>query len=378
MRFLPCALLATMLLPTPAMAQSVWPDHAGFALRPRINFSVRPAPLLPFAQRPARIYAIELVPLPAQPADLHLTLQRRRQRVAALMAARADHQPRSSLRLVDIQMDLPQMDERLSAMVGWQAAKFSNKAVNATSPYSRDDLRVRDDFVPSAHLGFAATPRLALTADYRETVRGYADIGTIGAMGLDQPAYRALRQSLRPERDSRTRIGLRWAAMPALQLDVAAYDGQVRDRLAFVEGGYRPHNLGSAHMQGVALEARHSLSPRLRWGLRYDRARIDPDRGAALTEERLAVQGEWRHGPWRCAMSAARTSMSAWGQGANRMRMEGGIDYVPADPRSPRIGLHLTDPDRLMSGRLADQPQSGPIRAADQARALMLSAALRW
>lgn len=31
-----------------------------------------------------------------------------------------------------------------------------------------------------------------------------------------------------------------------------------------------------------------------------------------------------------------------------------------------------------MSGRLADQPASGPIRAADQARALMLSAALRW
>ena len=45
---------------------------------------------------------------------------------------------------------------------------------------------------------------------------------------------------------------------------------------------------------------------------------------------------------------------------------------------APRIGLHLSDPDRLMTGRLADQPLSGPVRAVDQARALMLSAALRW
>jgi hypothetical protein len=77
-------------------------------------------------------------------------------------------------------------------------------------------------------------------------------------------------------------------------------------------------------------------------------------------------------------MSAARTSVSAWGQGADRLRVEGGIDYLPNDPRAPRIGLHLSDPDRLMSGRLADQPVSGPVRAVDQARALMLSAAVRW
>lgn len=187
-----------------------------------------------------------------------------------------------------------------------------------------------------------------------------------------------MRDALRPERDSRTRIGLRWTATPALRLDVATYDGQVRDRLAFAHGTYLPQNLGSAQLQGMALEARHSLSPTLHWGLRYDRARIDPDQGAGLTEERLAVQGEWRHGPWRCAMSAAHTSGSAWGQGADRLRVSGGVDYLPADPRAPRIGLHLSDPDRLIGGRLADQPLSGPIRAVDQARALMLSAALRW
>lgn len=140
-RLLP-ALLTTALLPGSAMADSFWPDHAGFALRPRINFSVRPAPQLPFAQRPARIYAIEWTPLSAQPADLHLTLQRRRQRVAALIAGRTDYQPRSSVRMVDVRMDMPQVDDRLSATIGWQAAKFSNKAVNATSPYSRDDLRI--------------------------------------------------------------------------------------------------------------------------------------------------------------------------------------------------------------------------------------------
>lgn len=371
-------LLAIAMLPGPALAESFWPDHSGFVLRPRISFAVRPAPALPFARRPARIYAIEWMPLPAQPADLHLTLQRRRQRFAALVTPRADDQPRSSVRLVDVQMDLPQVDDRLSATIGWQAAKFSNKAVNVTSAYSRDDLRVRDDFVPSAHLAFAATSRLALTADYRETVRAYADIGTIGAMGLDQPSYRALRTLLRPERDSRTRIGLRWTATSAWRLDVAAYDGQVRDRMTFVAGGYLPHNLDSARLYGVALEARHRLSPTLGWGLRYDRARIDPDQGAARTEDRLALQGEWRHGPWRCAMTAARTSGSAWGQGDERLRVEGGIDYAPADPRALRIGLHLSDPDRLIGGRLADRPLSGPIRAVDQARAMMLSAALRW
>lgn len=377
MRAPPACILACTLavagLPGAAMAETIWPDHGHFALKPRVSIAVHPAPLLPPSQRPARIYAIELTTAPAEPADLHLALQRRRQRFAALGAARTGIEPRSSARMVDLLFDLPSIDDRLSANLGWQAVKFSSKAVNVTSPYSRDDLRVRDDFLPSAQLAFAATPRLTMRADYRETVRAYGDIGRIGALGLDMPTFRALRNDLRPERDSRTRVALSWMT-PTLRLELAAYDGQVRDRLAFASQAYLPRNLGSTQLRGMALEAGHSLSRNLLWKLRYDRAQLDN----GIAEQRLALGGSWHSGPWRGRVTAARTSGSAWGQGRRAVRVEAGIDYVPADPRAPRIGLHLTDPDRLMSGRLADQPLSGPIRAADQARALMLDAALRW
>lgn len=54
------------------------------------------------------------------------------------------------------------------------------------------------------------------------------------------------------------------------------------------------------------------------------------------------------------------------------------VDYVPAGARMLRFGLHLTDPDQLVGARLAHQAQSGPVRAVDRSRALMLAAALRW
>ncbi|MBZ9647281.1 TonB-dependent receptor [Sphingobium sp. 3R8] len=381
-------LLASLATPAAAdsLAEPFWPDHARFALKPRLILRVQPAPPAP-PQRQARIYAIELAPSPADPADLRLALQRRRQRFGGLPLVRAaqspgaDMQPRSSVMLADARVDLPSemlpWGDRLSATLGWQAVKISNRAVNATSPYTRDDLRARDGFLPSARLALAATSRLDLRADYRETIRAYADSGTIGALGLDQPGFRALRAALRPERDSLSRIGLRWAAVPALRLAIDAYDGQVRNRLSFVDHGYLPRTMGSAQAHGVAIEAVHSLSPTLQWRLRYDLARMDVEHGERRTETRLAVRGEWRRGPWRGALSAARTSAPFWAEPGHRLRIEGGIDYMPDDLFGVRLGLHLADPDRLAVTRLADQPQSGPVRAADQARALMFTAALR-
>jgi len=382
-------LLALLLasVTTPAAAEPFWPDHGRFALKPRFILWVQPAPLAP-PQRQARIYAIELARSPADPADLRLALQRRRQRFGGLPLVRAaqlpgaDVQPRSSVMMADTRFDLPStvspLGDRLSATLGWQAVKISNRAVNATSPSTRDDLRVRDGFLPSARLALAATPRLDLRADYRETIRAYADSGTIGALGLDQPTYRALRSALRPERDSRSRIGLRWAAAPALRLGIDAYAAQVRNRLSFIDHGYLPQTMGSAQARGVAIEAVHSLSPTLQWRLRYDRARMDLEDGGRRTETRLAVQGQWQRGPWRGALSAALTSAPFWAEPGHKLRIEGGIDYMADDLTGVRLGLHLTDPDRLAATRLADQPQSGPVRAADQARALMLTAALRW
>lgn len=374
-------------LASEASAEPFWPDHARFALKPRLHMAIRPAPLAP-PQRQARIYAIELARSPSDPPDLRVALQRRRQHFAPLRAAGpvllpgADIQPRSSVMLADAQFDLPTRgllpDDRLTATLGWQGAKFSKRAVNATSPFTRDDLRVRDGFLPSARLALAATSRLDLAVDYRETIQAYADSGTIGALGLDLPSYRALRGTLRPERDRRSRIGLRWAAGPDLQLAIDGYDGQVRDRLSFIDKSYLPQNRGSAQVRGVAVEATHSLSPALRWRLRYDRASFQTDRGVQRREERVALQGLWIRGPWHCALSAARASSPFWAEPGDRLRVEGSIDYVPAAARAMRLGLHLTDPDRLSATRLSGQPLSAPARAADQARTLMLSASLRW
>lgn len=373
-------LIAGVLAVLPAMAQAdvFRPDAEDFVLRPRLAFAIRPAPAIASAQRPARIYAIDFAPSPADPADLHLAIQRRRQRFAPPGTLRTDTQPRSSLRIADMTFDLPQVEEGLSATIGWHAVKLSNKAVNATSPYSRDDLRVRDDFLPSARMRFAATSRLVLSADYRESIRAYGDSGRIGALGLDQQGFRALRLTLRPERNSRARIGLRWVANDGLGLEAAAYDGRVRDRLAFADDGLLPHNLGSARLRGVMMEATQRLSPALDLRLRYDRARANLEDGGARTETRLAARGEWRNGPWRAGLTLARSGADMWRQQGAALRMECGFDYAPVDGRALRIGLHLTDPDRLTGERLSGPLSSGQMRAVDQARALMLNAALKW
>lgn len=372
-------------LPVPAAADIIWPDHGRFALKPRISLSVRPAPI-PLTQRQARIYAIELSPSPASSADLRLAVQRRRQRFLPTRLARLgmapfhdDIQPRTSVTLAQVQADLPvdalPLGDRLTAAIGWQAVKINNRSVNVTSPYTRDDLRVRDAFLPSASATLAATDRLTLHADYGQAIRAYGDSGTIGSLGLTVADFRAFRNALRAERASLTRLGARWAAAPALHVGLHVFAGRVSDRLAFGAGDFLPRTMHGAMLQGVGVETAHRLSPTLDLTLRYDRARLemmgaDTDR----IEQRLALQGGWRRRPWRSALTLARTSMPAWARPGHRLRLEGGIDYAPTDMPGIRLGLHLTDPDRLAMAHLP----SGPVRAMDQSRALMLAAALRW
>ncbi|MEK7343087.1 MAG: TonB-dependent receptor [Pseudomonadota bacterium] len=370
-----------------AMAQLSTADHGGFALKPRLAFSMRAVPAEP-RQRPARIYAIDLSPIPAEPAAMRMAVERRRQLYAGVRAMRSeglgaparngtDIAPRTSLTMIDARFDLPlgrlAADDRLSATLGWQGAKISNRSANATSQLTRDNLRAKDWFLPVAQMRFGVMPRLALSADYREAMWAYGDSGAIGAMGLDREGFRTLRNALRPERDRRARLGLDWAAGPGVAVRVAAYAARIEDRMGFARGSYAPLNLGSADVRGLDAAVTHSLSPALRWTARYAQAAVRADAGEQAMERKLALSGEWRAGPWRCAMGIARTSAPALGQEAGAgTRFEAGMDY---DAGGPRIGLRLTDPDRLSASRLGEAMPTGPARAAEQARAVMLTAA---
>lgn len=371
-----------------AMAQLATADHGGFALKPRLSFSMRAAPAEP-RQRPARIYAIDLSPIPAEPAAMRMAVERRRQLHAGMRPIRSaafaapvrhgtDVAPRTSLTMIDARFDLPlgrlAADDRLSATLGWQGAKISNRSANATSQLTRDNLRAKDWFLPVAQMRFGGTPRLALSADYREAMWAYGDSGAIGAMGLDRERFRALRDALRPERDRRARLGLDWMVRPDMMVRVAAYAARIEDRMGFARGSYAPLNLGSADLRGLDVAVTHSLSPALRWTARYAQAAVRRDEGGQVQERKLALSGEWHAGPWRCAMGIARTSAPALGREAGAgMRFEAGMDY---DAGGPRIGLRLTDPDRLSASRLSEAMPTGPVRAAEQARAVMLTAAV--
>lgn len=239
----------------PASAQTITPDHGGFVLKRPLRFSLLPAPL-DGATKPARIYAVELTPSPAEPAAIGIAVQRKRNRMVALPARRigtvplptdlsGDAQPRSSLMLVDAHGSVPLADG-LQAELGWQGAKLNNRGANVTALYGRDAIKSRDLFLPMGRLAYDAAPGVTLRADYRETIEAYAGVGLSGALGLTREAFRTLQAGLRPERDSRMRLGSDWMVASDLTLAVDAFDGEIEDRLAFVEDGYLPVNRGSA------------------------------------------------------------------------------------------------------------------------------------
>ncbi len=386
------ALIRWMLMPLaalaiPVSAQTITPDHGGFVLKRPLRFSLLPAPL-DGAAKPARIYALELAPSPAEPAAISIAVQRKRNRMVALPARRigavplladlsGDAQPRSSLMLVDAHGSLPLADG-LQAELGWQGAKLNNRGANVTALYGSDAIKSRDLFLPTGRLAYEVASGVTLWADYRETIQAYAGVGLSGTLGLTREAFRSLQAGLRPERDSRVRLGGDWAVAPALTLAADAFDGDVEDRLAFVEDGYLPVNRGSAHVRGMAVRAEHQVTPALRLSARYHLAELRQDRGGSVQEQQLVLEGFWVQGAWRCRIAAAQSSAPALMQDDGGLRLEAGIDYALAGRRSMRIGLHLTDPDQLASSRLIRAETSGAARPEDQAQALMLTAALAW
>jgi hypothetical protein len=386
------ALIRWMLMPLaalaiPVSAQTIAPDHGGFVLKRPLRFSLLPAPL-DGAAKPARIYALELAPSPAEPAAISIAVQRKRNRMMALPARRigtvplptdlsGDAQPRSSLMLVDAHGSLP-LAGGLQAGLGWQGAKLNNRGANVTALYGSDAIKSRDLFLPAGRLAYEAASGVTLWADYRETIQAYAGVGLSGTLGLTREAFRSLQAGLRPERDSRVRLGGDWAVAPALTLAADAFDGDVEDRLAFVEDGYLPVNRGSAHVRGMAVRAEHQVTPALRLSARYHLAELRQDRGGSVQEQQLVLEGLWVQGAWRCRIAAAQSSAPALMQDDGGLRLEAGIDYALAGRRSMRIGLHLTDPDQLASSRLIRAETSGAARPEDQAQALMLTAALAW
>lgn len=379
--------LAGLAFVVPVSAQTIAPDHGGFVLRRPLRFSLLPAPLAG-ATRPARIYAVELAPSPAEPAAISIAVQRKRNRMAAPSARRigtvplptdlsGDAQPRSSLMLVDAHGSLPLADG-LQAELGWQGAKLNNRGANVTALYGSDEIKSRDLFLPAGRLAYDAAPGVTLRADYRETIQAYAGIGRSGALGLTREDFRSLQAGLRPERNSRFRLGGDWVVAPTLILTVDGFDGDVQDRLAFVEDGYLPVNRGSAHVRGLAMRAEHRLTSALSLSARYHMARLRQDRSGRVQEQQLMLEGLWAQGPWRCRVAAAQSSAPALMQDDAGLRLEAGVDYALAGRRPMRVGLHLTDPGQLASSRLLRADASGAARPEDQAQALMLTAALAW
>lgn len=379
--------LAALAIAAPAAAQTIAPDHDGFMLKRPLRFLLLPAPVGGRA-KPTRIYAVELAPSPAEPAAIGITVQRKRNRMVASPARRigavplpsdlsGDAQPRSSLMLVDAHGSLPLADG-LQAELGWQGAKLNNRGANVTALYGSDAIKSRDLFLPAGRLAYDALPGISVRADYRETVQAYAGVGLSGALGLTREAFRALQAGLRPERDRRLQLGGDWAVASGLTLAVDAFDGRIEDRLAFVEDGYLPVNRGSAQVRGLALRAAHRLTPALSLTARYHVARLRQDRGGSVQEQQVMLEGLWAPGPWRCRVAAAQSSAPALMLDDGSLRLEAGIDYMLAGPHAMRVGLHLTDPDRLTSSRLLRSDASGAVRPEDQAQALMLTAALAW
>ncbi|WP_420144204.1 hypothetical protein [Sphingobium sp.] len=125
------ASLALLIAPfsAPASAETFWPDHASFALKLRISLSVRPVSPASM-QRPARIYAMELAPSPASPADLRLSMQRRRQRFQSTRMARLALLPGADVRPRHGSIPRPDVRRR-HALVGMLPSCCSNSALSA-------------------------------------------------------------------------------------------------------------------------------------------------------------------------------------------------------------------------------------------------------
>ncbi len=367
-----------------------------FTLKPRATPTRLPSPparaghrMRSFADSPDRIAVDD------RAHDVQIAVQRRTLRYGGGGATALDRPmdaanpylflpPRSRFTRLSVEDHLP-LGEHVSATLGWQGVKLSNRNANVTVGAGDDRLRARDWFLPRATLHLRAAPVLTLGLDYAETLRAYGDTGTMGPLGLTREEFRILRRTLRPETHSRLRLTADWTPAANLDLSIAAYGGRLDDRLSFADASYQPVNSGSARIEGGALAVRHRLSPHLLWATRYEAGRLRLSDGATRHEGKFAIEGVWTEGAWRGMVRAVRASapLLTAASATNRrkaLRMEAGLDYA-ADRLcrcALRIAARLTDPDRLAIGAFGEDRPAGPARAVDQARALMFSAALDW
>jgi hypothetical protein len=213
---------------------------------------------------------------------------------------------------------------------------------------------------------------------YRQPLRGFGETGVTGPLGMTREDFRAMVQTLRPERHDRLAAHIGWTPAPGLSLTIGAHDGRIADRLSFVEGGYMPRNGGSAQLRGESVAVRHHLSRRWHWSMRYTSTRLHQDDGISAHENAVSVEAGWRAGRWNAMLRGTKGSTpmlaSDIGRWNPRVRVEGEMRYRL--PGAVDISLRLTDPDRLASSAFLRDDPAGPVRAGDQARGLMLGVAM--
>ena len=318
--------------------------------------------------------------------DLAIALQRRTTRMGATPSWSArgetgtlsyDVRARSRVTAMRVE-DRFAIADGLTAGIGWRGYKVSNRNANATMA-GADRLAAHDWFLPQASLAYRAGADLTLSLGYRETLRAFEGAGSVGAMGLTRAGFDTLRATLRPERSHQVRLDGQWAVHD-VNLSLGGFHVDARDALGFAGRSYMPVNSGAVALSGMSGAIEHQLTPRLAWSARYRRARGHSLAAGAMREDELVIGGAWRDGAWRATVAARRAvalSSGAWASAA-AARIEAGVEYdmAPVAGRPLRLSARLTDPSRLASVRLMED--TGAVRAADRARAVMVGAKMPW
>lgn len=347
-----------------ALSPLIYPRHAYSAFQPRMD-------------------AVNPVNADDRDQEIHIRLHKSARRFVGTATATPlapDMLSRSRMTRYVLE-DRVLIGEHVTATMGWHGIKVSNRNANVTVGPGRERLRTRDWFLPRGTLTLQSGHDLRLTLDYAEKLRAYSETGINGPMGLTHDGFLLLRRTLKPETQNRMAVRADWTAAPALNLSLALHGGRLDDQLRFTGRGTLPVNNGSARIEGAILEARHHVTPQLRWSVRYSDARVRVSGGSMVREHSLSAGSVWQDGPWRAALSVTRNSAPALAAYDERaLRVEAGVDYALAaiGGRPLSVSLHMTDPDRLASGTFARDDLSGSLRAADQVRTVMASARLGW
>lgn len=356
-------------------------DGIRFSLKPHPG--LRPSPQNVYPRMRARIDPIDPIDTDDRVQEIRIGLQRTTRRffdnaAATPLAPHALSRSRMTRYMVEDRLPI---GDHVVASFGWHGIKISNRNANVTVGMGSERLRTRDWFLPRAMLAIQPGRDLRLMVGYDERLRAYGETGAGGPMGLTGDAFLSLSRDLKPETQSRMQVHADWAATSVVDLSFALQGGRLDDQLSFAGRGTLPMNSGSARIEGAVLEARHQLTEYLSWSMRYSDARVRVSGGDVARERSLRVGSVWQDGPWRAALSIARNSAPALALDDSRaLRVEAGIDYAFATSggRPLTLSVHMTDPDRLASGRFVRDDLSGPLYAADQVRAVMASARFDW